>query len=53
LLADPNENDPLSVCDAATALRLDESLVGRVPVRPPQDDAETQKALEELGYIEP
>ena len=51
--ADPGENAPLSECDAALAERLGSALSDRSPVQAPQTDAEAQRALEELGYIDP
>ena len=53
LSADPKEDTPMSECDAAMADRLGNALISRAPVRSPKTDAETQQALEELGYIEP
>lgn len=53
LLADPGENAPRTECDAAMSHRLETALENRAPVRRPETDADTQQALEQLGYIDP
>jgi hypothetical protein len=52
-LADPGENAPFAECDAAMSHRLETALESRAPVRRPETDADTQQALEQLGYIDP
>jgi membrane-anchored protein YejM (alkaline phosphatase superfamily) len=52
LSADPGEENPLSGCPEEGRAALAEALSTGGVVKPPEQDAETEKQLKELGYLE-